>query len=315
MDEKLVRYLLDDLPAGDRAAVDDLAASDPAVAAKLARLRRVLTGLSADHPVPVPPPGLAAIAVARTAEYLVANGLFKTDSTVEWLMEPPPKPIAGRAAAVIGWRRWVGDPVVPSLPRADLIVAATIGFLAVGIGLSAIGKFRHDSRILACQDNLRGLHTSLVGYADTHSGRFPEVGTPTVPVAGAFPAELVRAGQLWSPAAAACPTAALDPEFAPAGGYAYTLGYRTPNGLVVGPRRADTADGVTDWTPLAADPIGPAGSPHGAGQNVLYAGGNVRYATTPIIPEADDIYRNDDGLVRAGLHRRDTSLGTAAAVP
>jgi hypothetical protein len=317
MDEMLVRFLLDDLTADERAVVADRVAADPALVVRIARLRHVLDELSAEHEPPAPPPGLAVAAIARTAENLVAEGLFKPGDTAEWLHEqqPVPKALAGRAAAA--WKRWAGiDPVFAGGRRADAAVAAVIGFLAVGVGLSAVGKLRHESQVRACQDNLRGLHAALSGYSDTHAGRFPQVGTPTIPVAGAFPAELVRAGQLWSPTAAVCPVAArVDPEVTPAE-YSYSLGYRDEDGRLVGLRRKNAGGDATDGTPIAADPFGPAGPLHGAGQNVLYVGGMVRFAGSPAVgPNGDDIYRNDNGLTRAGLHRLDTSLGNSADIP
>ena len=38
-----------------------------------------------------------------------------------------------------------------------------------------------SSSRLACQNNLRELYAALTGYADTHGGRLPEVGTEQVP--------------------------------------------------------------------------------------------------------------------------------------
>ena len=57
-------------------------------------------------------------------------------------------------------------------------------------------------------------------------------------------------------------------------------------------------------------------SAHGRGQNILFAGGFVQFSTKATVgPNNDDIYRNDDGRVRAGLHRFDASLGRADDMP
>ena len=63
--------------------------------------------------------------------------------------------------------------------------------------------------------------------------------------------------------------------------------------------------------PISADlpPTQTAAGPHGRGQNVLYAGGSVRYTTATAV-NGDDIYVNDAGLHRAGFHVRDASLGS-----
>ena len=303
MDELFVRYLLDDLPPDERAAVDAQLAADPAAAARLRKLRRVVSALSADHPAPLPPRGLAFATVSRTAQAWIADGLFRPSGVTP--AATPPKPMAGRAAAA--WRWAGGDVIFAAGRRADVIVAAAVAVLAVGVGVSAVGKLRHESQVRACQDHMRELHTALAGYADARGGYYPQVGTPTVPVAGAVPAELVRAGQLRAVSLAACPVGD------PADTFAYTLGYLGPGGHVIGPRRAGGADGAADWTPVAADP---AWSPHGSGPNVLFAAGNVRHSPSSAAgPDGDDIYRNDAGLVRAGLHPRDASLGTAADIP
>ena len=61
---------------------------------------------------------------------------------------------------------------------------------------------------------------------------------------------------------------------------------------------------------MAADPPAGPASPHRTGQNVLYAGGRVRFATVPTAGlDGDDIYRNDAGWVRAGLRPADAVLG------
>ena len=211
--------------------------------------------------------------------------------------DPPPGLAAATIALAAGrrpvpagdWRAW--RPWVPSFETA---VVAGIALLVVGLSVAAVGKVRDESRVLACQNRLRELHAALDGYADTHTQRFPQAGTREVPAAGDFLAELARAGQV-----------------PPAGGetYAYTLGYRTGGG-VVGLRRGD----VPGLAPIAADL--PSGPRHGHGQNVLFVNGSARFATTPALGVGgDDIYHNQAGEHRAGLHRDDASLGGPADVP
>ena len=53
---------------------------------------------------------------------------------------------------------------------------------------------------------------------------------------------------------------------------------------------------------------------HRKGQNVLFAGGNVEFKTTPFVgpiigDRADDILLNSDKLPKAGTHRLDCVLG------
>jgi anti-sigma factor RsiW len=318
MDDRLIGYALGLLEPADRDAVAAHLAAHPGDAAKVERVRRALRPLEADRDGYDPPPGLVAATLARTAEYLAARGLAVPTPPVE-VAEPRPtrRPPADEPVFSSGaWR------------RADLIVAAGIGFIAFGLLMAGIGKLRQESSVRACQDQLRQLHVALAGYSDTHNGRFPQVGTARVPVAGAFAAELARAGQYPADQVPLCPAApAPEPRVIttpagtplPAVGYSYALGYVGPGGSVVGLRRGEGADGVSEWEPIAADlpPVVPASATaHPRGQNVLFVGGAVRFTTTPAVGiNGDYIYSNDAGLVRAGLYREDASLGRPSDRP
>ncbi len=307
-DDLLIAYALGALDPAERAAAEVHLADHPEDAAKVDRLRQALRPLEADRDGYDPPPGLAAAAIARTAEYLVARGLLPA----------VPEPRAVPATAV---RLPDAEPVFPAWwRRADALVAAGIAFMAFGLLIAGVGKLRQDRGVAACQDRLRELHVALAGYSEAHAGHYPQVGSERVPVAGAFAVELARAGQLPPGWPVGCPVAPPEPPLVPGGaevvpavGYAYTLGYVTPGGGVAGLRRADFPGATSDWVAVAADL--PAG-PHPHGQNVLYVGGMVRYASTPAAGvNGDDIYRNDAGLVRAGLHSLDASLGRPMDVP
>ena len=301
-DDILLEYAFNTLPPAERAVVDEHLQTHPADAAKVALARRVLRPLEAVREPELPPKGLALAALGRTAEYVVTNRIPPAELADEPVV--PKAPVRTRSAPDFvgsGWR------------RIDLVVAAGIAFIAFGIVVAGIGKIRQRNQVLACQENLRGLHSDLVGYTDTHDGRFPQVGTPAVPVAGAYSDELARNGHYPS----ACPAARAESSSAhPA--YAYSLGYLGAGSQVVGLRRGDGPDAVTDGMPIAADlpPNRTGATAHANGQNVLYAGGSVRYATTPTVGvNGDDIYHNDAGLFRAGLHRDDASLGRPADYP
>ncbi len=239
-----------------------------------ARQRSAADRLAADRDTFTPPPGLVEATLTRVA----------AARRPVWAARPAPD----------------RDPVFAAWLRADVIVAAGLGFVAVLVGASAVAKVRADSRTVACQERLRELHTACVGYGETHAGRLP------APTTSSFTAELARAGQLPAGRPADCPA---DPAGVPSP-YHYTLGYVAADGVLVGPRRDDP-----DGSPLAADR--PAGSsPHRGGQNVLYAGGRVRFATTPTAGlYGDHIYQNDAGRVRAGLRPADAVLGGPTDCP
>ena len=322
-DEDLIGYALGLDDPDDRAAAEAHVAADPAAAARLDRVRAALSPLEADRDDPAPPPGLALRTVARLAAYLVEH-------------EPraAPEPAAGglgRVLAEVAGPPLRPAPVEPPEVRAfgggfrlDWAVACGIGLVAAGLGLSFVGKARHQAGVMACQDNLRTLYQGLSGYADAHAGRLPEVGDDRYPVAGSFVAALADAGQCPPGFHPGCPAgpAGPDPDLVPrdgvvrasAVGYTYPLGHRAPGGGVVGLRRE--WGGENDLLPVSADLPGGAarvtgpGSPHRVGQNVLYLDGHVRYATVPGVGlNGDDIYHNQLGRVAAGLNRTDTVLG------
>jgi prepilin-type processing-associated H-X9-DG protein len=263
---------------------------------------RVVARLALDREPPVAPAGLAMRTVARLAEVLVAERVHTADTVII------PSTVARTIASS-------DSPVYLGRRRADLIVAAAVGFLVIGLSLTGLQKLRADASIRYCQNTLRGIHDSLTQYADVHQGRYPTIGGSAGPNAGDFASELARSGHLPSDLLPVCPG---DQEGAARQvGYTYTLGSRSPSGAIIGFRRPDPLNGDTDSMPLLADfpasavaPMGGPTSPHGRGQNVLYAGGHVRYTTSAAVgPDGDDIYRNARGQVRAGLSWNDVCLG------
>jgi prepilin-type processing-associated H-X9-DG protein len=195
-----------------------------------------------------------------------------------------------------------------------MLIAACIAFVGIGLVLSGVAKARQQSRVIACQNNLRTLYGGLADYASTDpQGRYPQIGTPTHPTAETFAASLVDLGYLPSGYKPGCPVAS-EPL-----AYTYTLGFRGANDELVGLRRPteNSACEEIDQMPISADcpstsaspGMGPT-SPHGSSMNVLFVGGNVRLTTSPNVgPHGDDIYRNVFGHVAAGANRNDAVLG------
>ncbi|AWM41088.1 hypothetical protein GobsT_03050 [Gemmata obscuriglobus] len=334
-DEDLLGYVLDLLTPEERAAVETRLSLAPELAARLDRMRRSLSPLLAgttaerDNP-PEPPPGLAVRAIARVAQHVVAH-------------EPRPARPAPREPAVMALLRGFADapgelefgsgtrakvpgaarpaPPVSDGPepapgrrlRAEIVVAAGIAFLAFGLVTSGIAKARQQQRVYACQNSLRGLHTGLSGYADSDpQGRYPQIDPAAT--ADTFAASLGEQGHLPAGYRPGCPGA--DAFVA----YTYTLGFREPDGRLLGLRRPDPAgpEGTEhDTMPISADfPTARAApgdgpvSPHSGCMNVLFVGGNVRATTSPFVgPNGDDIYRNAFGHVGAGMNRSDAVLG------
>ena len=284
MNEQLIDYALSQLAPAERAVVEHRLVLDPVAARKLELLKSHLAYLGTDRIEEIAPAGLALLSIAHVAEYLANH--------------PNGEPVPPTTPAT-----WANDrPNFIGRPRADIIVAASIAFVCLGLLLPGIQKLRQRSQTVACQDNLRELHSALAGYSDTHDGRFPQVGSDRVPTAGAFVAELTRAGQYPMTLKPYCPS---DPSNTDVG-YAYSLGYHGKLGELVGPRLPDP-EASSELLPISADL--PANTNHG-GWNVLMAGGSVRFTKSTTLGTAgDDIFTNDDHQTRAGLHRHDVSLG------
>jgi hypothetical protein len=330
MDERLVGYALKALSPTEMAETAKLLSSDPSAVEKLNRLRKLLVPL-AQWPHPEPPEGLAIDTIHRMAIEAVEQKLLQADPKAQ--TQPIPQyatdrsPVTGEVLSsdvVFEELAEVPKPRGSRFSRRwfEMGIAALVLLFAVGLGVTGLMKLRHQSQVAACQDQMRKLFGGLSSYADTHDDQFPKVGTPNVPTAGSFANELIAAGQLSPNFAAVCPTIAPKQSDLVPVSYAYTLGYRSSGGELLGIRRG--VEGLAaDHTPLVADlPAaqvapheGPV-SPHVHGQNVLFCGGNVRFTKVATVgPDGDDIYRNQSGLARAGLHPLDASLGRSTDIP
>ncbi len=321
MDENLLGYLLDALDPDARRAVEAHLRLHPESRARIEELRLLLAPLAADDEAPEPPPDLAASTLKRVAAYQAAR---------RFLAAPQPS------------RRQIGTAARRGPHRADLIVAVLILLLSAGMGMTWLGRQWRDYRILACQNNLHGIWTALQVYADGHTeggGAFPRVEVdPPRNFAGVFVPALADAGALATDVNTACPaqnsrpttTCSLseledlsrcNPDQYRAltrdlgGDYAYSLGYYD-GGDLRGLQR-DSGDRL----PILADrprTDGRGNSPNhgGAGQNVLYIGGQVRWCVEPTVGvDRDDIYRNLKNQVLAGEYQFDTVLGPSEATP
>lgn len=334
-DENLIGYLLNALDADDRVAVEAHLRANPDAVARLDRLRLSFAPLEADREPAAPPVGLAFRTISRLAAYVVEHeprqtrpssdaelalaveAASKEHESTEAASEPLAFPAAmssiPRAPRDQAESRYVGGRF-----RPDLLVACGIALFAGGLLFSGLGKLRARNEMLACQNTLRTLHTGLSGYADTHDGRYPQIGVGLNTTADSFATALANSGQVPEGFRPACPsTQVANPaKPSPAVGYTYSLGYRNGNTLI-GLRQPSGTPSEHDLIPISADypmpnaaPVAGPVSPHARGMNVLYVGGNVRHTTTPLIgPNGDHIFQNIYGNVEAGAERNDIVLG------
>jgi hypothetical protein len=337
-DEDLIGYLLGAFDPDDQTAIEAHLLATPDAATRLERLRLAFAPLEADREPGSPPAGLAVRTIARLAAHLAEHepqtgkqsDAVTLSAVLQAVVEQPPEPKTEEVPSL------AFPAPARSLPRApreepesrtiggrlrpDLIIACGIAFFACGLVLSAIGKVRAHYQLLACQANLQTLHAGLVGYADTHDGRYPQIGSNET--ADSFAKTLVDAGQVPVGFLPGCPAASANETSTPVR-YTYSLGFQTPTGELVGLRRPDGTSDEFDLLPISADyptasatPIAGPLCDHPPQMNVLFVGGQVRVTTSPLIgPNGDDIYRNVYDQVAAGIYRTDVVLGRPGDKP
>lgn len=314
MQEHFVEYLLGSLDPITHTRVEAYLNAHPEERERLQLLEQALAPLAEDADQPAPPPGLVMATLARVAEQRCS-------------LPSAPAPS----------RHQVGNVARRHFRPVDWVAAAILLLLVGGLAFPfVLGQWRQHQR-LACSNNLRQLFVALSAYGDRNDGEFPRV-EPTGPrgVAGIFVPLLNDAGLLPN-SSIDCPARSNHPPTrcsvadmermyrdAPneyrsvaerlAGHYAYCLGYKEGDSLQ-GLRR-DSGDGLALMADRSTDAGGNSDNHAGAGQNVLYVGGNVRWCVQPTVGEdRDNIYVNRLYKVNAGVCRSDSVLGASDTQP
>lgn len=314
MQDDLLGYLLDALTLDARQRVETQLRQDASARDQLQRLRALLAPL-AEVPVEEPPPGLALSTLARVAEHQC---------------KLPVAPRAPGSPDTTSWYRF---------RRIDVLVAACLLILVGGLLAPLIVRQWQGAARLSCQDNLRKFFLSLQSYAEHHDGEFPRV-EPEGPraVAGIFVPVLQESGFLQD-VSVDCPVNGhrgpppitlqhlshlyngdLN-EFHLAArklttNYAYTLGYEEVPGGELHGLTVRSGDGMALLSDVPS--VDGRNSPNhgGSGQNVLFVGGHVRWATTPEVGlSGDHIFLNQNKRREAGVCTTDSVLAPAVAGP
>ncbi len=307
--EDLLDFTLGQLDPARRRELEEAGRLAPEFAAKTQRARRAIGRLLDDGLVIEPPPGLAARTIA-----FVAQRRVRGRSILDYIPSQVPF-------------RW-----------ADFAVAASI-FIAGALTLMpALHRSRERMHQAGCVSNLQQIGRSLALYATAHAS-YP---TPPNHLAdsdsGLFAAILHDAGVLPDLSVLSCPSNSAHrrhpaDELRPfeeiaelrktdparyqrmvSWDYGYNVGYRRPSGRT-GPLDAQPASVI----PVIAD-LPPAdaylgvidhNSPNhgGAGQNVLYSDGAVRWLRDRRVgPEDPDLYLNNNQRPEPGLNERDSVI-------
>lgn len=312
MNEDLLGYLLNLDEPEERSRIEERVRSIPEIAARLEVLRKLTETLEADKDGPTPPPDLVARTIGRVAEYVCQHEQRKTPGSDPMLDEMMARMTPDRWKSVV---EVLDRASAPSRGRrADWVVAGSIMLIALGLLLAGVPYLRYRQDVQSCQNHLRELYGGLENFAANHDGMYPQVGQPPHETAGAFLVMLRDAGVLPPSDVYHCPAAQpLYPN-----SYAYTLGYRDATGQLLGLGHGVGAS--EESLPILADRPPPdrtgPNPDHRYGQNVLFMGGNVRFCTsTQAGVDGDDIYRNRNGLVAAGIDLRDSVLGVGGDKP
>jgi len=307
--EDLLDFTLGQLDAPRCRELEEAVRLDPDLAARVERARRAVGRLLDDGVAADPPPGLAV----RTMTF-VAQRRVRGRSILDYV--PTQFPF-----------RW-----------ADFAVAASI-FVAGALTLMpAVHRTRERMHQAGCVANLQQIGRSLALYASAHSS-YPAPPEHRADVdSGLFAALLHDSGALSDLSVLNCPSSGahhrhsngdLQPfeqiaelrETDPARyqqmvswDYGYNVGYRRPSGRT-GPldaRLASTIPVVADQPPRDAYlGVIDHNSPNhgGAGQNVLYSDGAVRWhPTRRISPEDLDLFLNNDQKPEPGLDEHDSVI-------
>jgi hypothetical protein len=221
---------------------------------------------------------------------------------------------------------------------ADFVVAAGICLAAACLFFPALANSRWHTQLAGCQDNMRQLGAALGDYSMTSGGYFPVIPPRgSLSYSGVYAAKLNAKGLVPDPRVLLCPAkgstllvripplqdiaAAQGPPLVvlhrtTGGDYAYTLGY-FQRGHLYGIRN----QGRWNYAILSDAPLenlrNASIGTHGRGQNVLFEDGHVRFLATRKRPgrRTDDLFFNDRGYIRAGLHAEDSVLAPSPISP
>lgn len=311
MEENLLGHLLKANDPATQRLVEERLARDPGAPHELSVLRAALAPLAAGREDIELPPELYIRTLGRVAEYIVAS-----EGRAEKAAGDPVGDMIRRAAASVSAakpaarpapREATAGPAAPRRRNVFAVVALSVAFLA--LAFPAVVHLRARAQQLACQDSMHLFHQAAVDYSADHDGQFPQVGDGerVASVVGT----LKSGGYLPDDVKIGCPGAPAQDGPVAIANFAYTLGFRDETGKLYG----ITTRPSTELLPIFADaPFRSASGVvpvnHRHGQNVLFAGGHVRFCTNPFVgPDRDDIFYNQKGDVGAGVSILDTSLG------
>ncbi|TWT96717.1 hypothetical protein Pla108_24910 [Botrimarina colliarenosi] len=320
-DEILLRYHFGDMSPAELAQFEQRLVNEPELAERLQELRDCIAvnGVPGCTGSRTPPSEAPARLADRTVQAIFAGHLE-------------------RASECVGRKRF------------NLVEVVAVGVVATFLGaliLPGLLVAREARNRNVCANNLHEIGKSLESYRLTHAGHFPMIGEEEN--AGLFSAMLAEGDAFDREVLQrllVCPSSELAERVAAGevrvvvptletllterdpieldrlqrymgGSFAYRIGYRVDGEYV------EPEEGGNCRLPLMADApsrrcsISVVSQNHGGcGQNVLFAGGTVRFVSGCWMPEqSDHLFLNDDNEIAAGSHRGDIVLAPSGVTP
>ncbi len=325
MRELLIRYILGEMDAEERQEVQSQLQTSPELRRELARLRECFAAQQdADSMDDGPPSDLAARTAERVTGCCDSNEpVGRREAAFTEAGDAPP-------AGILGWS------------LADLTVAGGVMLAVSMLIFPALRNSRDGTRRQVCQNNQRQLWVLVTKFAEDHGGEYPRV-EPNEN-AGIFVARLIERGYVHPEdlrVLLVCPAAPLADEIRSG-----RLVFRLPSAAAIRAMSASQVARATakmspfyayrfpyrvgnefryvrdEHAPVFSDTSGDEGSdlmsPNhgGAFVQVLRQDGSLKVLTTCKLPGSDDdMFRNDRGVVAAGMRQQDTVLGRSEASP
>lgn len=366
--EDLLGYLLGALEPEDHRRVDRALSENEQLRDELTALRQQMVPLAhldelarkeATQPAEAFPAGLAR----RTCEWVARQSRSEQPSRSERASHAAPlatlessldedgrvtvaaratldrRTTEGRRMTDVSRQRKFG---VGAWTLADYVVASTVAILVMGMIAPALLASRNQSRLLACQNNLRRVGTGLYNYAENHEDRF--IGLKQngpLNVAGSYAPVLLENGYVDSQNLFFCSAATneglhdsleiptLDSlnrayrennerlaelQAIMGGSYGYTLGYWEDGSYVCPVNLGRSFRVIMADAPNYGLENNASANHGGTGQNLLFEDGSIQFARKASIGfPADSIFENRNGLIAAGTDVNDSVIGSSNA--
>lgn len=219
----------------------------------------------------------------------------------------------------------------------DALVGVALLAIIACVLLPTISWTRYNSRVFACQNNLRQVGTAFMLYSSSHDGNFVSIPPEgNLSATGCYGPILKDAGFLTDDSLLAC--AGLGSSVAPVvipscqrvtaafarteviflqqnmgGHFGYSMGHRKDSGYAA-PRDSQTYAVLLADRPSADQPGRVSMNHSGRGQNCLFADGRVEFVVGHAYG-SDALFENDYGVVAPGSTEFDNVIAPSHLSP